>query len=62
MVDDVQLQPHEIENFRREVALVPTGSPCGLDRETALMLLEQLKELKLERDSLLAELVEAGLG
>ena len=59
---DAQLQPHEIESLRREVEAVPVGSPSGLSREIALRVLSQLKELKLERDSLLAELVEAGLG
>lgn len=56
------MQPHEIENLRRDVEAVSHGSPCGLSRETALMVLTQFKEVKLERDSLLAELVAAGLG
>ncbi|MGB9111741.1 MAG: hypothetical protein WCF24_03330 [Acidimicrobiales bacterium] len=59
---EVQMQPHEIENLRRDVEAVSHGSPCGLSRETALMVLTQFKEVKLERDSLLAELVAAGLG
>jgi hypothetical protein len=59
---EVQMQPHEIEDLRRLVEAEPAGSSRGLDRDTALMVLTQFKAIKLERDSLLAELVEAGLG
>lgn len=60
--EDPQLLPFEIDDLRKSVEAVPAGAPCGLDRETALRVLKQLKEIKVERDSLLAEIVEAGLG
>jgi hypothetical protein len=56
------MQPHEIEDLRRTVEALPDESPCGLSRDVALMVLTQFKEVKLERDALLAELVAAGLG
>lgn len=37
------LAPHEVEQLRRSVAMLPPQTPAGLDREHALDVLEQLK-------------------
>jgi hypothetical protein len=37
------LAPHEVEQLRRSVAMLPAQSPAGLDREDALDVLDQLK-------------------
>jgi len=55
------LLPHEIERLRRSVAMVPPGAPCGLSREKAIEVLEQLLWVTTHRDNLIAELVAAGL-
>jgi hypothetical protein len=61
-MDQPQLLPFEIDELARAVEAAPPGAECGLTREVALNVLAQLKEVKLERDRLLAELVQAGLG
>jgi hypothetical protein len=50
------LTPHEIENLRRSVAMLPAESPSGLNRTKALEVLGELAEVTTERDRLLAEL------
>jgi hypothetical protein len=41
MVND--LTAWEVEQLRRSVAMLPAGSPAGLNREDALMVLGQLR-------------------
>jgi hypothetical protein len=37
------LEPHEVEQLRRSVAMLPAQSVAGLDREDALQVLDQLR-------------------
>ena len=50
------LLPHELELLRRSVAMLPPGAPNGLDREKALQIISQLKDVTAERDRLGAAL------
>jgi hypothetical protein len=53
--------PHEIENLRRSVAMLPPGTLSGLTRAKALEVLTELASVTEERDRLRAELIAAGL-
>ena len=55
------LMPHEIENLRRSVAMLPPGTLSGLTRAKALEVLTELASVTEERDRLRAELIAAGL-
>ncbi|MGA8297487.1 MAG: hypothetical protein WB770_10625 [Acidimicrobiales bacterium] len=52
------LLPHEVELLRRSVAIVTPCQPSGLNRETALQVLGQLRDVTHERDRLATELEE----
>jgi hypothetical protein len=39
------LKPWEVEQLRRSVAMLRSGERAGLDRETALRVLDQLRRL-----------------
>jgi hypothetical protein len=54
------LESWEVEQLRRSVVMAASGQPCGLSRETVLDVLEQLREVTRERDSLLAQLAKRG--
>ena len=47
-----ELLLHELELLRRSVAMLQPGAPNGLNRETALQLISQLKDVTAERDRL----------
>ena len=55
-----ELLPHELELLRRSVAMLPPGAPNGLDREKALAIISQLKDVTAERDRLVEAVREAG--
>jgi hypothetical protein len=48
----------EIENLRRDIAMLPAESPTGLNRAKALEVLSELAAVTGERDQLRAELSE----
>jgi hypothetical protein len=63
-VDDALL-PHQLEGLRRSIVMLAPGRPCGLDRERALQLVEQMQRLQRdearqrERLARLRELLDA---
>ncbi|HLX77509.1 MAG TPA: hypothetical protein VKR27_01375 [Acidimicrobiales bacterium] len=50
-----EMRPHEIESLRRSIAMLPFGTPSGLSRETALVVIGQLQAVTADRDRLLVE-------
>jgi len=53
--DVAEMRPHEIESLRRSIAMLPFGTPSGLSRETALVVIGQLQAVTADRDRLLVE-------
>ena len=45
-VDDDAFLPHNLEQLRRSIVMLPPGRPSGLDRERAVRLIEELQRVQ----------------
>ena len=50
------MEPHELENRRRSLAMLRRGQPSGLDRDEAIDLIEQLQAAREEARDLRAQI------
>ena len=45
-MDDDAFLPHNLEQLRRSIVMLPPGRPSGLDRERAVRLIEELQRIQ----------------
>jgi hypothetical protein len=55
LLDD-PTDPHALENLRRSIAMLSPGQMAGLDRERALLLLQEVQNLRRQQERAIAEL------
>jgi hypothetical protein len=53
---DDPIEPHAVENLRRSIVMLSPGQAARIDRDKAILLLEELQRLQHERREVVAQL------